>query len=203
MIATENIQEIKTADTDRPILDLIAERWSPRMFSEKPIGREDLKILLEAARWSPSSNNAQPWRFIYAFKGSRGYDRIFSCLSDFNKKWVKNAPVLMLTAIQEKFDNGKDNYHALHDLGLAVGNMSLQAESMGIALHQMAGVDWKKAHSVFDVPEGFHVATAIAFGYYGGDPSELPGDIEKMETKGRERKPLPAIAAEGKWGFEG
>ncbi len=171
------------------------------MFSAKAIGREDLKILLEAARWAPSSSNAQPWRFIYAFKGSRGYDRIFSCLSDFNQKWVKNAPILLLTAIQEKFDSGKDNYHALHDLGLAVGIMTVQAESMGIALHQMAGVDWKKAHDVFDVPEGFHVATAIAIGYYGGDPSELPDDIEKMETKGRERKPLAAIAAEGKWGF--
>ena len=192
-------QEKKIAEPDRPIHPLLRQRWSPRMFSPKAVSREDLKTLLEAARWAPSSMNQQPWRFIYTFRGSRSYERIFSCLSEFNQKWTKNAPVLLLTAYQEKFDSGKENFHALHDLGLAVGNLCLQATQMDIAVHQMAGVDWEKAQSVFDVPEGYHVATAVAIGYHGGDADELPDDLEKQEEKARERMPVEAFAWEGRW----
>jgi nitroreductase len=194
-----DIQELKAAKTKYQLHELIAGRWSPRMFSTEAVGRDEVKNLLEAARWAASSNNAQPWRFIYAFKGSRGYEKIFNCLSDFNQKWARNAPVLMLTAILEKFDSGKENYHALHDLGLAMGNMTLQAQSQGIALHQMAGVDWKKAQDVFGIPEDYHVATAVAIGYYGGDACDLPDEIEKMELQKRKRLPLDEIAFEGKW----
>lgn len=199
METLSELQENKTAQTSYPLNENIAERWSPRSFSPEPVGRETLNTLLEAARWAPSSNNEQPWRFIYAFRGSRSYEKIFNCLSEFNQKWARNAPILMLTAIKEKFDSGKENYHALHDLGLAMGNLTLQAQSQGIALHQMAGVDWKKAHEIFDVPEGYHVATAVAIGYYGGDPGQLPEEIEKKEKAQRKRKPLNDIAFEGKW----
>ncbi len=194
-----SLTQIKTADADHPIRKEIAQRWSPRMFDDEGISPEKIESLLEAARWAPSSNNQQPWRFIYAFRGSDGYDKIFDCLSEFNQKWVRNAPVLVLTAYQEKFGSGKDNFHALHDLGLAVGNITFQAQNMGIALHQMAGVNWKKAHEVFNVPDGYHVATAIAIGYYGGDPSNLPDDLKKLELKERTRKPLDEIASEGGW----
>jgi nitroreductase len=201
MELTTKIQTPKPADTDSPIHELLAHRWSPRMFSDQTIGREEMKVLLEAARWAASSNNEQPWRFVYSFKGSQAYEKIFNCISDFNQKWVRNAPVLILTAYKEKFDSGKENFHALHDLGLAIGNMSLQATSMGIALHSMAGVDWQKAQKVFGVPDGFHVTTAIAIGYYGGDPSDMPEDLVKMEHKIRQRKQLAAIASEEKWAF--
>lgn len=194
-----DIQENKIAKTDHPIYHLLAERWSPRMFANQDISRGELKILLEAARWAPSSNNEQPWRFIYAFRGSRGYEKIFSCLSDFNQKWVRNAPVLLLTAFRKKFGSGKDNFHALHDLGLAAASLTVQAQSMGIGVHQMAGVSWKKAHEVFDVTDEFHVATAIAIGYYGGDPSNLPEDLEKSEVKERKRMPQEDFAWEGRW----
>ncbi len=172
------------------------------MFADRTIEPSDVDRLFEAARWAASSSNAQPWRFIYAYRESEAYEKIFSCLSDSNQKWVRNAPFLMLTAIKEKFDSGKENYHALHDLGLAMGNFTLQAQSMQIAVHQMAGVDWRKAHEVFGVPEGFHVATAVAVGYYGGDEDQLPDDLKKRETAARQRKKQAQFTAMGAWQFD-
>lgn len=189
----------KKASSIYELHPFIEERWSPRSFADRPIEKITIEQLFEAVRWAASSNNYQPWRFIYAHKGSEAYSKILDCLSDFNQKWVGNAPVLTLTAIKEQFDNGKDNYHALHDLGLAMGNLTFQAQSMGIALHHMAGVDWKKSHVAFNVPDGYHVVTGIAMGYYGGDPKVLPSDLQEAETKARERKKRDDILSEGSW----
>lgn len=197
--AFENKINNKSAQSDYTIHPLIKERWSPRVFKEDLIDEKTLMSLFESARWAPSSNNYQPWRFMYAHRGSDGYDKIFDVLSDFNQKWVTDAPLLILTAIKEKFDSGKENYHALHDLGLAVSQFSIQAQDFGVGVHQMAGVDWKKAHQVFGVPDGYHIATALAVGYYGGDIRKLPEDLQKSETAKRTRKPLEEIISEESW----
>lgn len=195
----KSLDENKKANAAFEINPLIESRWSPRVFSEEKVSKEELHQLFEAARWAPSSNNEQPWRFLYAYKGEVGYPDMFSCLSEFNQKWVGNASLLVFTAIKEKFDNGKDNFHALHDLGLAVGIMTMQAQSMGIAIHQMAGVSWEKAQKVFEIPAGYHVATAIAIGYYGGDLEKLPEDLREKEVAERKRKPQQTFVFEGKW----
>ncbi|MEN8817835.1 MAG: nitroreductase, partial [Nonlabens sp.] len=67
-------------------------------------------------------------------------------------------------------------------------NMAIQAQSMGIAMHQMAGLDYERARKEFKFPETFHVATAIALGYYGGDLSDVPKDLQDAETGERSRK---------------
>lgn len=195
-----DLNEKKQADAEYPIHSLIESRWSPRVFSDKKISRKTLHMLFEAARWAASSNNAQPWRFIYAYKGETGYDKLYSCLMEFNQSWAGNAPLLVYTAIKEKFDSGKENYHALHDLGLAVGNLCLQAQSMDIAVHQMAGFDWKKAQELLNVPEGYHLATVLAVGYYGGDVEDLPSKLQDKEEAERKRMPQEDFVFEGKWG---
>ena len=177
-------------DYDRLILQLLYNRG---------ITKKELNQLFEAARWAASSYNRQPWRFIYAEKDTEAYDRVVSCLSDFNKQWAPTAPILLLTAYKEKTENGDENFHALHDLGLSLGNMSVQAEHMGIAMHHMAGIDWKKAQEVFEVPEGFHITTAIAIGYYGGNPDSLPEDLKQQEMQPRSRNPITDFAFEGTW----
>lgn len=185
----------KSANTSIELLKEIANRWSPRAFSQNEIPDEEVMQLFEAARWAASSMNYQPWRFMWTRKGTETWDKVFNLLSDFNQKWVGNATILILTAYKEEFDNGKMNFHALHDLGLAVGNLSIQAQALGIGLHQMAGVNWKKAHEVFNIPEGYHVTTALALGYYGGDPSVLPEDLEKSEKGSRSRNPLEKMVS--------
>lgn len=191
----------KKANTDHEINSLIAERWSPRMFADKAVEKEAMEKLFEAARWAASSSNGQPWRFMYAHKGSAAYDEIFDHLSDYNKQWCENAPVLMLTAYKKTFDGGKENFHASHDLGLAIGNLSLQAQSMGIAVHSMAGVNWKKAHKTYNVSDDYHITTAVAIGYYGGDVSKLSEDFQKSEKADRKRMKQTEFVAENKWTF--
>lgn len=190
---------VKEANTNYKLVKEIEERWSPRVFSEKEISDEEMMKLFDAARWAASSNNYQPWRFMWARKGSEAWNKIFDCLAEFNQGWVGNASILILTAYKKQFDNGKENFHALHDLGLSVGNLSIQAQSMGIALHQMAGVDWKKAHQKFNIPDGFHITTAIAVGYYGGDPSALSEDLMKSEVGPRSRKKLEKIVSQNEF----
>ena len=193
------LKQKKEAKVAFDILPNLKARWSPRVFDKKTIPQNELNRLFEAARWAPSSYNRQPWRFIYAKKGSEAYEKMIACMGDFNQKWAINAPVLMYTAYKEKTDEGDANFHALHDLGLCIGNLSIQAESMNIALHQMAGIDWKKAQKVFSVPDGYHVTTAIALGYYGGDINALSENLQEQETAERERLPQSKFAFEGSW----
>lgn len=202
MILTTEEDQIRLgniADNDYEIYALLKQRYSPRIFKDEKIDPEQLKQLFEAARWSASSFNRQPWRFIYAEKDSKAYDKIVDCLSDFNKSWAVNAPLLMLSIYKENTEDGKENFHALHDLGLCLGNMTTQAQYMDIALHHMAGVDWKKAQKDFNVPDGYHVSSAIAVGYYGGDLENLSEDLKENETAERTRIPQKDFAYEGEW----
>lgn len=194
----EKMQEKKTP-TAYEIHPLIKERWSPRAFAETPISETEIKTLLEAGRWAPSSNNLQPWRIIWGLKGTDTYDRIFDCLVEFNQGWVEGAPALMMGAFKKDMKDGeKENFHALHDLGLFMGNVSVQATSMGIAIHQMAGIDFKNARKEFGFPDNFQVATGIAIGRYGGSAETLPEDLQEQETKvTRERKEQADFAFNG------
>lgn len=189
----------KITPIEYPILDSIKSRWSPRSFAKTLITEDKVKILLEAGRWAPSASNIQPWRIIWGIKGTDIYDRIFECLDDFNQSWASNAQVLWINAFKKTMEkNEKENFHALHDLGLFMGNVMLQASYMGIAVHQMAGMQFKKAHKNFNFSEDYHVATAVAFGYFGGNLEELPDDLKKQELKEmRERKTQDEFAFNG------
>lgn len=189
----------KQTPTEYKIHALIKQRWSPRAFANTPITETEIKTLLEAGRWAASCNNLQPWRIIWGIKGTETYDRIFDCLVEFNQGWVVGAPALMLGAFKKDMKDGKEeNFHALHDLGLFMGNVSIQATSMDIALHQMAGIDFKKAGKEFSFPDNYHVATAVAIGRFGGDVETLPEDLQEEETKlKRERKEQGTFAFNG------
>ncbi|WP_417199458.1 nitroreductase family protein [Bizionia sp.] len=199
MTSPNQIQLENIAETDFEIFALLKQRYSPRVFKNELINNRHLGQLFEAVRWSASSNNLQPWRFIYGVQGTEAYQKIFDCLSDFNKTWASNAPLLMLAAYKETNTEGKENFHALHDLGLSLGNMTMQAQYLGIGMHHMAGVNWLEAHKKFNIPNGYHVATAIALGYYGGNLDVLPEDLQKQEIDKRRRKPQESFAFNGMW----
>lgn len=188
---------------DFEILESITNRWSPRTFAETPITEDQVKTLLEAGRWAPSSGNIQPWRVIWGLKGTEMYNRIFNCLDDFNQQWAGNSQLLWLNVIKKtkgKGERERENFHALHDLGLFMGNVLHQAAGMNLAVHQMAGVLYKKAQKEFEFPENYHVATAVAFGYFGGDPEILPEDLRKEELAARRgRKPQDEFAFNGNY----
>jgi nitroreductase len=191
---------VKTAVPDHPILELIAERWSPRVFADRAVEPEKLRSLFEAARWAASSFNGQPWRFFVSTRDdAEGFEKLAGCLNPGNA-WAKKAPVLALSVASLNFENNNaPNRSAVHDVGLAVGNLSLQATSMGIYLHQMAGFSVDTARQVLGIPESFAPVAMIAIGYLG-DPNTLPDDLRARETAARQRKPIGQFLFSGSWG---
>jgi nitroreductase len=191
----------KPAGTASPIHDLLRRRWSPRAFSERPVEQEKLLSMFEAARWAPSSNNEQPWSFVMAIKDDEaGYRRLFECLKEGNKKWAFRAPVLALSVARLNFeDDGTPNRHAVHDTGMAVFSLVMQATALGLIVHQMAGYDVEKARKDLHIPAGHDPVAMIAIGY-PGDPEQLPDYLREREFKPRERKPMSEFVFEGAWG---
>ena len=191
----------KPAETQFPLHDLLKRRWSPRAFSEQPVGPDIVLTLLEAARWAPSSSNEQPWRFVVATKQDpTDHDRLLACLLEGNRKWAYRAPVLMMSVARMDFEeDGRPNRHAFHDVGLATENLLLQATVLGLVAHPMAGFDIEKARADLKIPSGYEPVAMIAVGY-PGELSVLPDYLQQRELKPRERKPLTEIAFSGQWG---
>lgn len=179
--------------------NLIEERWSPRAFEDKSVEEEQLQALFEAARWAPSAMNEQPWRFIYATKEDKeNFDRLFSCLLEGNS-WARNASALFLTIAKTNYDyNGNPNSLALHDVGLATGNLLLQATDLGLHIHLMGGFNAEKAREVLGIPEGFVPVSMGAIGY-AGDPESLSETLKAREVAPRKRKSLNELVFKGKW----
>jgi nitroreductase len=191
----------KPADTKYPINELIKQRWSTVIFDHKIVEKEKIGTLLEAARWAASCFNEQPWNFIITTKENPiEYQKLLSCLVEANQVWAKNAPVLMISVAKNTFaHNGKSNFHALHDVGLAVGNLSIQAQELGLLLHQMGGFDAQKARELYHIPEDYTPVAAIALGYLG-DTSDFSPDLQTRESSPRSRKPLESFVFSSDWG---
>lgn len=151
----------------------------------------NLRKVFEAARWAASSNNEQPWRFLVGLRNSSTHQKIFSSLVGFNQSWAGAAPVLILGVTSSKFShNASPNAYALYDLGAAAAILCLQAASLGLATHSMAGFDHDAARQAFGIPEDYLLGAVIALGYQG-EPSALSHEkLLALETTPRSRKPL-------------
>jgi nitroreductase len=193
MATNEQVEAAKQAPSASNLHEIIGKRWSPRAFSDKPVSPKDLKSLLEAAHWAASSFNEQPWRFILGRRGDATYQKILDTLVPFNQDWAKSAPILVLTAAKKTFShNGSPNYYGLHDTGAASATLALQAASLGLHTHSMAGFNHDKARADFKIPEDFDIGAVTAVGYFG-DPETLPDGLKKQEISGRTRKPLSDV----------
>jgi len=191
----------KRATPDHPIHELIANRWSPYGFSDRPVAADDLRALFEAARWAASSYNEQPWSYIVATRESpEEFERLLSCLVEGNQAWAQAAPVLALGCTSLFFTkNGKPNAAAVHDLGLAAGNLCLEATARGLFVHQMIGILPERARELYRIPEGIQPMTALAIGY-AADPDTVPEKFRERDLAARSRKSLAEFVFGGKWG---
>ncbi len=191
----------KPATTSLKILPEIKNRWSPRAFSDKQVESEKLERIFEAARWSASCFNEQPWRFMVGIKDQdKSWDKIFKSLSEWNQTWCESVPVLVLLVSKKTFThNNRANAWANYDLGQAAAYISVQAMAEGLYVHQMAGFDQDKARNGLFVPEGFEIKSVIAIGYYG-DVNTLPEDIRNSERGARSRNDLSTMVFSDKWG---
>ena len=150
------MQAPKDARPDHPIHELLAKRWSPYAFADRPVPEDDLRSLFEAARWAASSYNEQPWSYIVATKADPGaFERLLSCLVEGNQAWARAAPVLALGCTSLHFAlNNKPNAAAVHDLGLAGASLTLEATARGLSVHQMIGILPDRAREVVPHPRG-------------------------------------------------
>jgi nitroreductase len=192
----------KPAETKHSIIEPLANRWSPRAFSDKPVEQDKLNRIFEATRWAASSFNEQPWRFIIANKDQpEQYQRVLQCLVEKNQQWAQQAPVIGLTLAKKTFTHGgKPNRVYIHDVGLAMGNFCAQATAEGLYIHQMAGIDPQAVVDTFDVPEDFEAVAGLALGY-GGEPDQLPEDwMRDAEKQPRTRQPFDKFVFTGKFG---
>lgn len=190
------------APVARPIHEVLARRWSARAIDpSKPVARDVVLSLLEAARWAPSSSNEQPWRFlVFDESVPELRDKARQILTGNNLLWAVKAPVLILTAASESFArNGKPNRHAHHDAGAATENLMLEALSRGLVAHPMAGYEQEKAKALFAIPDGFTSMAMIAIGH-PAPVDTLPEPLRERETQPRVRKPVAEIAFAGTWG---
>lgn len=181
----------KHAVTQLPLLPAIKERWSPRAFAADKPDIARLKTIFEAARWSPSASNEQPWRFIMGYKGSETYQKIFSVLVEFNQLWAGSAPLLMLAVSRRKSlkNPGKDNAWFEYDLGQSMAYLSIQAVAEGLYVHQMGGFDAARAAELFGLDNNLKVVTVAAIGY-PGDPDGLHPNLVAGEKAVRTRQAL-------------
>ena len=183
----------KKADTDFPIHNLIARRWSARAFSTKAVEKSKLLSILEAARWAPSSRNEQPWRYIIFTNDN--HDKLKNAqtvLLDINS-YAKRAPILICAITKKTYsDNGIYNKLHFHDLGAANENMFLESFNQGLIMHEMGGFNREKAKEIFNIPDDYEVGIMIAIGYQDSH-SILPERYREKANSPRERKPLSEI----------
>ncbi len=186
--------KIKTPTTNYPVNNLLLKRWSTLSFSEKPIKEKDLLCLFEAASWAASSMNEQPWEYLYAFKGTPAFEKMWNCLLEGNKTWSKNASVMIISLAKKNLSrNNQPNRHAMYDTGAANTNLILQAASSDIYGHQIGGFDMEKTKTDFAINNEYEIACFICLGYLDS-PDKLEEKHKIRETSQRKRKHIDEFA---------
>lgn len=176
--------------TKYKIYPLLEKRWSPRAFSEKPVLENDVNVIFTGASWAASARNEQPWQYVYALKGTSGFDKLWNCLLPGNQPWAKNAAVLFVSLQRHAFEsNGKPNKKAMHDVGLANAQLLLQAVSMDIYGHLMGGYDADKVKETLGLSDDVSPVCMGALGYLG-DATDLDEPYKSREKAPRTRKTL-------------
>ena len=199
-----NPVSVAAREAEHPVQDFFLQRWSPRSFSGETLDKATLFSFFEAARWTPSANNSQPWRFIYALRDSEHWATLFDLLNENNQRWAANASALVVL-VSKTTHVRKGNTeatplrsHAL-DAGAAWASLAFQAEFSGWRTHAIGGFDRGRAVEVLGIPEGYHVNVAIAIGRQAA-LTALPEDLQAREQPSA-RKPLRELIAEGRFHF--
>lgn len=191
---------VNPRQAEHPVDTLFLDRWSPRAFTGEEIAPAELNSLFEAARWAPSSYNSQPWRFLYARRGTPVFDTFLGLLNPYNQQWAKNAAALVIALSAHTFVRPGTTEvlvarsHSF-DTGAAWANLALQATRLGWHAHGIGGFDVEKTRTELKVPDGYEVEAAIAIGRRG-DKSILPENFHGGETPNG-RRPVAETAFEG------
>jgi len=178
---------------------VIAARRSLRAFSDRPVEPEKVERMIEAARWSPSSGNRQPWRFVVVGKGDPARPALEEALSAANA-WAKRAPVLIVTGARREDGTVKETReYYLHDTGLATMSLLYRGVDQGLLVHPMAGWREEPLKRALSMPDDFRPIAVIAVGYAGGH-EDLDEEARQKDEAPPTRKETGEIAFRGRFG---
>ena len=189
-------------ESQYPIEPIFLDRWSPRAFTAETIEESQLLTFLEAAHWAPSAANHQPWRFVYALRGSAHWEKFVALLNEANQEWAANASALVFV-ISRSFTGArgsgeeKPSYTHSFDAGAAWGHLALQAHLSGFHAHGMGGIKHEAIKAAFALPEGYRIEAGIAIGRLA-DKSVLSERNQAREFPSQ-RKPLSQVAFNGEF----
>ncbi len=146
---------------------LLAGRWSPSRFDPgHEITRDEIEVLLQAARWAPSAGNSQPWAFIVARRGTAEHTRLIRYLAGSSAAWAPSASLLVAN-LSHRFVEDTDwefSEFSVYDLGQAVAHLSIQAQAIGLHVRQFRAFDRDGIAREFAVAEHWEVTTLAAIG---------------------------------------
>lgn len=178
---------------------VMAARRSLRAFSDRPVEREKIERMIEAARWSPSCANRQPWRFVIVGRSDPSRAALDDAL-DAGNAWARRAPVLIVAGAR-KADAAvvESRDYFLLDTGLATMSLLYRGVDQGLLVHPMAG--WREGplKAALSLPDDFLPAVVVAVGY-AGKPEEQDEQDRKKDEKPGTRKETGEIAFSGRWG---
>lgn len=185
------------APTEAPILDVLAERWSTRVYdADAPLDESALQSALEAARWTPSANNTQPWRFIVARRGTPEFETVHTALRGFNQSWTAAASALVVFVAETETEDGKPLRMAAYDLGQAAAHFTVQAHASGLHTHQMGGFDGQAIADAFGLESRFVPMTVMSVGSLG-DINQVDEDVRERELAPRSRHSVSDLVLVG------
>lgn len=187
----------RRADTEAPLISPLVERWSPRAYDPTAVVEPSvIRTILEAARWAPSANNVQPWRFLVARRGTDAFTTIHNAMAGFNQAWADSAAVLIVNVAEIIGPDGKARPWARYDLGQAVAHLTVQAQHEGLHTHQLGGFDAARLHTEFGLDANLDVVSITAIGVLG-DVDALPDPLREREVAPRLRKALEELVLVG------
>ena len=146
---------------------------------------------MQAARWSPSCFNDQPWRIYTSTEAS--FDAFLNLLVEGNQAWAKDTSVLGFVVAKLTFDhNDKPNAWAEFDCGAAWMSLSLQARMEGLYSHGMGGFHAEAAAEYLQLDQTNHkVVMAFALGHMAAADTLTEEQIEAEQPN--QRKPLDEV----------
>lgn len=183
-ITANEIIKIRKPRPDYPVIKEIADRFSPRYFLDKKVKENDINSIFEAARFTPSGWNYEPWYFYWTKKENRSYEKIISCLTKYNR-FAKTAAVLIVACFIKKFE-GKKTYYR-HDLGASVMSLVLQAQHLGYYCRQMGDFNKNKLVKLLEIDKVHHPFVIIALGKLG-NYKNIDDRLLRRELDPRPRK---------------
>lgn len=174
-------------------LQFIKSRHSVRKFIDRPVEPKNISLVLEAARWSPSAGNCQPWRFVVVTdkEKSRHFDPFF------HQPWVEKAPVVIVVLAapgDSKRRYGEGSNYYIMDCSAATMNMLLMAHDLGLGAVWVGAFSKEAVRKQLNIPEKYEVFALVPLGYYKTNDSVKLDDDEFCNSERTDRKSLEKIA---------